>query len=70
MKKVVIAAIVFAVCQSVAMWLISDVNLTQRSEEMDMEIYEFGYDGHEYLIFTEYGKTINVIHDPDCKVCK
>lgn len=34
-----------------------------------MEIFEFEYNGHEYLIFTEMGKTINVTHDPDCKKC-
>ena len=35
--------------------------------EIDMEIYDFSYDGHDYIVFTEKGKTINVIHNPDCK---
>ena len=66
MKKVIIAVIIFAALQCLAMWLISDVNFTQNSEEIDMEIYDFEYEGHDYLIFTEYGKTINVLHDPSC----
>lgn len=49
------------------MWLISDVNFTYNSEELDMEIYDMEFEGHDYLIFTEYGKTINVLHDPNCK---
>lgn len=67
MKKIIIAAIIFAVCQCLAMWLISDVNFTYNSEEVDMEIYDMEFEGHDYLIFTEYGKTINVLHDPSCK---
>ena len=70
MKKIIIAAIIFAACQCLAMWLISDVNFTLNSEETDIEIYEFEYEGHEYLIFTEYGNTINVLHNPDCKCDK
>lgn len=35
--------------------------------DVDMEIYEFEHQGHQYLIFTERGETISVIHDPDCK---
>lgn len=67
MKKVIIAVIIFAACQCLAMWLISDVNLTCNSDELDMEIYDMEFEGHDFLIFTEYGKTINVLHDPSCK---
>lgn len=67
MKKIIIAAIIFAACQCLAIWLISDVNFNQNSEEVDLEIYDFEYNGHQYLIFTEYGRTINVLHDPDCE---
>ena len=67
MKKIIIAAIIFAACQCLSMWLISDVNFTYNSEEMDVEIYDMEFEGHDYLIFTEYGKTINVLHDPSCK---
>lgn len=38
--------------------------------EYDMEIYEFEHKGHEFLVFTEFGKTINVLHDPDCNKCR
>lgn len=67
MKKLIIAAIIFSVCQCIAIWLITDVDFSSTSGEVDMEIYEFEYEGHDYLTFTEYGKTINVIHSPDCK---
>lgn len=69
MRKIIIAAIAFVVYPCVCM-LISDVISTYDSEEVDLEIYEFEHDGHDYLIFTEYGQTINVIHDPSCKPCK
>ena len=67
MKKLIIAVIIFAALQCLAMWLISDVNFTYNSEELDVEIYDMEFEGHDYLIFTEYGKTINVLHDPSCK---
>ena len=67
MKKIIIAAIIFAALQCLSMWLISDVNFTHNSEELDMEIYDMEFEGHKYLIFTEYGKTINILHDPNCK---
>lgn len=67
MKKIIIAAIIFAALQCLSMWLISDVNFTYNSEELDMEIYDMEFEGPDYLIFTEYGKTINVLHDPSCK---
>lgn len=67
MKKIIIAAIIFATLQCLSMWLISDVNFTSNSEELDMEIYDMEFEEHDYLIFTEYGKTINVLHDPNCK---
>lgn len=67
MKKVIIAVVIFAALQCLSMWLISDVNFTYNSEEMDMEIYDMEFEGHDYLIFTEYGKTINVLHDQNCK---
>lgn len=35
--------------------------------ELDFEIYDFEYCGHDYVVFTESNKTINVIHNPDCK---
>lgn len=54
MKKVIIAVIIFAALQCLSMWLISDVNFTQNSEEIDMEIYDMEFEGHDYLIFTEY----------------
>lgn len=67
MKKIIIAAIIFAALQCLSMWLISDVNFTKNGEEIDMEIYDMEFEGHDYLIFTEYGNTINVLHDPSCK---
>lgn len=69
MKNIIIAVIVFAVLQCMAIWLISDVNFSSNTNEVDMEIFEFEYSGHEYLIFTEMGNTINVTHDLDCEKC-
>lgn len=42
----------------------------QVEDEVDMEIYEFNYEGHEYLIFSEFGNTISVIHNPGCSCGK
>lgn len=69
MKKIIIAAIIFIACQCIALLMLSDVNSSSTTEEMDMEIYEFEHAGHDYLIFEEQGETISVIHDPNCK-CK
>ena len=67
MKKIIIAVVVFIACQSIALWLLCSVNFNTTTEEVDMEIYEFEHEGHGYLIFEEEGKTISVIHDPNCK---
>ena len=69
MKNIIIAAIVFIACQSIALWMLSGVDFNSTTEEVDMEIYEFEHAGHDYLIFEEQGETISVIHDPNCK-CK
>lgn len=69
MKKIIIAAIVFIACQSIALWMLSGVDFNSTTDEVDMEIYEFEHEGHEYLIFEEEGKTISVIHDPNCFSC-
>lgn len=61
MKKLIYAVLIFVACQCIAMLLISDINFTYNSEEVDME-----FEGHDYLIFTENGRTINVLHDLDC----
>lgn len=66
MKKIIIAAIVFIACQSIAVWMLSSVNFNTTTEEVDMEIYEFEHEGHQYMIFEENGRTISVIHNPDC----
>lgn len=67
MKKVIIAAIIFVACQCIAVWLISGIDSIQGSDEVDMEIYDVEFEGHSYLIFKEYWRTINVLHDPNCK---
>ena len=69
MKKIVIAAIVFIACQSIALWMLSGVDFNSTTDEVDMEIYEFEHEGHSYLIFEEEGKTVSVIHDPNCASC-
>ena len=69
MKKIIIAAIVFIACQSIALWMLSGVNFSSTTDEVDMEIYEFEHEGHSYLIFEEEGKTVSVIHDPNCSSC-
>ena len=69
MKKIIIAAIVFIACQCIALLMLSDVNYNSTTEEVDMEIYEFEHKGNGFLIFEEEGRTINVIHDPNCNSC-
>ena len=69
MKKIIIAAIVFIACQSIALWMLSGVNFNTTAEEVDMEIYEFEHEVHGFLIFEEEGRTISVIHDPNCASC-
>lgn len=69
MKKIIIAAIVFIACQSTALWMLFGVDFNSTTDEVDMEIYEFEHEGHEFLIFEEEGKTVSVIHDPNCASC-
>lgn len=69
MKKIIIAAIVFIACQSIALWMLSGVDFNSTTDEVDMEIYEFEHEGHGFLIFEEDGRMISVIHDPNCASC-
>lgn len=69
MQKIIIAAIIFIALQCVAVFIISRVDLKSVNEEVDMEIYGFEHEGHEYMMFEENGRTIGVIHDPDCSFC-
>lgn len=69
MKKIIIAVLVFIACQSIALWMLSGVDFNSTTDEVDMEIYEFEHEGHSYLIFEEEGKTVSVIHDPNCSSC-
>ena len=69
MKKIIIAAIVFIACQSIALWMLSDMDFNSTTEEVDIEIYEFEHKGNGFLIFEDEGKTVSVIHDPNCASC-
>lgn len=69
MKNIIIAVVVFIACQSIALWMLSGVDFNSTTDEVDMEIYEFEHEGHSYLIFEEEGKTVSVIHDPNCSSC-
>ena len=69
MKKNIIAVVVFLACQSIALWLLLGADFNTTTEEVDMEIYEFEHEGHEFLIFEEYERTVSVIHDPNCSSC-
>ena len=69
MKKIIIAAIVFIACQSIALWMLSCLNFNTTTYEVDMEMYEFEHEGHGFLIFEEEGKTVSVIHNPNCASC-
>lgn len=69
MKKIIIAVIVFTVCQCAYWWVLSRVDFNHTTDEVDMEIYEFEHEGHGFLIFEEEGKTVSVIHDPNCASC-
>ena len=56
MKKIIIAAVLFIACQSIALWMLSGVNFSSTTDEVDMEIYEFEHEGHGFLIFEEEGR--------------
>lgn len=66
MKKI-IAVVVFMAFQCIAVWILYSGNFKTHTEEVDMEIYEFENEGHEYMIFEENGRTISVIHNPNCE---
>ena len=69
MKNIIITVALFA-CQIAAIWwVLSRVDFNSTTEEVDMEIYEFEHEGHEFLIFEEYERTVSVIHDPNCSSC-
>lgn len=67
MKKIIIAVVALVACQIFTMWVCANLDLNTTTEEVDMEIYEFEHEGHVFLIFEEEGKTVSVIHDPNCK---
>ena len=70
MKRIVITGVVLAICQIAAYWwVLSRVDCNSTTDEVDMEIYEFEHEGHGFLIFEEEGKTVSVIHDPNCDSC-
>lgn len=69
MKNIIIAVLVCIACQCLAVWMLSSVNFNSTTDEVDMEIYEFEHEGHGFLIFEENGKTVSVIHDPNCSSC-
>lgn len=66
MNKIIIAALGFIACQIFTIWMCTNSNLSTTTDEVDMEIYEFEHEGHQYMIFEENGRTISVIHNPDC----
>ena len=69
MKKIIIVVLVFIACQCIAVWMLPSVNFNATTEEVDMENYEFEHEGHGFLIFEEEGRTVSVIHDPNCVSC-
>ena len=66
MNKIIIAALGFIACQIFTIWMCTNSNFSTTTDEVDMEIYEFEHEGHQYMIFEENGRTISVIHNPDC----
>ena len=34
--------------------------------EIEIEIYEIEYENHTYFLFSEYGKSVGVVHAPNC----
>lgn len=47
------------------------INNSSESVRKYMETFEFGYNGHDYIMFTRYGdsRISGVVHSPDCH-CK
>ena len=68
MNRLFLIALLSCVC--VLFGLIAGCNHELHSDEIDIEVYDFDFDGHNYMIFTEYGRTISVVHDPDCRCIK
>lgn len=66
MNKIIIAALGFIACQIFTIWMCTNSNFITSTDEVEMEIYEFENEGHQYMIFEENGRTISVIHNPDC----
>lgn len=54
--SIVVMSIFFTGCEGVS------INLPS----IDVEIFDFTHSGHDYIVFTERGRTINIIHNPDC----
>lgn len=69
MNKIIIAALGFIACQIFTIWMCANSNFSTTTDEVDMEIYEFEHEGHGFLIFEEGGRTVSVIHDPNCDSC-
>ena len=69
MKKIIFVAVGFIACQCLTIWLLSGSQVDLSTDEVDMEIYGFEHEGHEYMMFEENGHTIGVIHNPDCSFC-
>lgn len=67
MKKIIVAVVGLIVCQIFTIWMCTNSDFNTTTEEVDMDIYEFEHEGHGFLIFEEEGKTVSVIHDPNCK---
>lgn len=42
----------------------------QVGDEIEMDISEIEFEGHTYLVFGENGKSVSVVHDPNCECHK
>ena len=48
------------------------INNSSETVNKHMHVLEFGYNGHDYIMFSRYGNsnTMGVVHNPDCHCYK
>ena len=65
MKQLLITLSTIAILVDVAC-ACSFTKNNNNTDEMEMEIYEIEYENHTFFVFSEYGKSVGVLHAPNC----
>lgn len=66
MKQTLItfATVIILLATAYACRLVSEQK--EVGDELEFDISEIVFEEHSYLVFGEYGRTINVVHNPNC----